>query len=233
MELFVPSVLLLLIAAAVVFFVLPKFGPTVLAILSVGLLAYGLYAHANTFQNEYRLSTWQNSIASYAPYLMVGGLLVVIAIYFLFLSPFGKGNAAATAPEMPEVPTINEMPPANTATNALTGGINSALKGMANVATGAAAATGLAGNKGANRANNKGAAPTMEAAQQAIAAPAAALTGAANAAKNAAKNALAGLTGFANRLTGNGNASKPNAGRPNLPRSNANKGPLGFPLSQV
>jgi hypothetical protein len=220
MELFVPSALLLFIAAAVVFFVLPKFGPTVLAVLSVGLLAFGIYQHASTFQNEYRLSTWQSSMVSFAPYLMVGGLLVVIAVYLLFLSPFGKGNAGATAPEMPEMPTVNEMPPANTATNALTGGINNALKGMANAANGAAAATGMAalGNKGPNRPNNKSAAPNLSAA----AIPGAAITGAAN----AAKNAMAGLAGFANRLTGN--TTKPNTTKPN-----GNRGPLGFPLSQV
>ena len=191
MELFIPSVLVLLLAAAVVFFVFPRFGAPVLAIISVGLLAFGIYQHSKNFGTEYRGSTWQYDIAAYAPFVMVGGVLIVVGFYLLSL--FTGGGAPPTAPE---VPTVAEMPPANTATNAVTAGVNNALKGAANVA----AAVGL-GN--AAKANNKG--------PNALAAPGAAVnaaaTAAANAATNAAnaaKNALAGITGA---LTGN---AKPN-----------------------
>jgi hypothetical protein len=81
---------------------------------------------------------------------MIGGLLLVIAFYLLSLSPLGN----ATAPAMPEMPSIAEMPPANTATNVVTEGVNNALKGISNVTGNVAAAVGLANNKGnANKAN--------------------------------------------------------------------------------
>jgi hypothetical protein len=191
MEFFLPSVLVLLVAAAVVFFVFPRFGATTLAFLSLGLLAFGIYQHVSAFGSEYRLSTWQYDIAGYAPYIMVGGVLAVIAFYLLNLSPLGKANT--TAPALPEAPTVANMPPANTATNAVTAGVNNALKGAAN----AAAAVGL-GN--AVKGNNKGlAAPAVEAANKVANTAVAAV----NKTVNGIGNALAGA---ANAITGN----KPN-----------------------
>jgi hypothetical protein len=217
MELFIPSVLALLLAAAVVFFVLPRFGPAVLAIVALALLGFGVYQHRSLFGSEYRLSTWQLDLVGYAPYIMVGGVLAVIAFYLISLSPLGGTNT--TAPAMPEVPTVAEMPPANTATNAVTAGVNNALK--------AAAAT--VGAVNANKpANNKGL----------LAAPVAAATAAVNGVKNA-------ITGVTNAITGNTkNASKSNntggigaaLGFGNAKPAN-NKGTkvpgLNFPLSQV
>jgi hypothetical protein len=121
MELFFPSVIVLLLAAAVVFFVFPRFGPATLAIISAVLLAFGLYQHYTTFGTEYRFSTWQ--LVSFAPYLMVGGLLLVIAIFLLYTLPVGTANTAPTV----NVPTVEDMPPANTSTNMLTSGINKTL----------------------------------------------------------------------------------------------------------
>lgn len=209
MELFLPSVLILLLAAAVIFFVLPRFGAPVLALISVGLLVYGIYNHMNAFGTEYRFSTWQLGLVSYAPYLMVGGLLVVIAFYLLSMSPWGK--AGTTAPNMPEIPTIAEMPKADTATNVVTSGVNNALKGAKNLFGNAAAAVGI-GNAAKN-ANNKGA---VEAA-----------TETANKMATGLKNTLGNIT---NTLTGNKSNNKSN-------NTNTNKNNTlktgGFPWSQV
>jgi hypothetical protein len=208
MELFIPSVLILLLAAAVIFFVLPRFGAPVLAMISVGLLVYGLYEHMNAFQSEYRLSTWQAGLISYAPYVMVGGLLVVIAFYLISISPFGKPST--TAPNMPEVPTIAEMPKAETATNMVTAGVNNALKGAKNALGNAAAAVGL-GNAAKN-ANNKGNEGTNG------------TTGLANKMKN-----------MFSSMTGNNNNNNNNTNRGN--NNNTNNRPripgINFPLSQV
>ena len=89
------------------------------------------------------------------------------------MSPSGGGNT--TAPVMPNVPTVAEMPPANTATNAVTAGVNNALKAAANVT---------------KNANNKGM----------LAAPVAAATNAVNSAFTGVTNALTGVT---NAITGN------------------------------
>lgn len=214
MELFIPSVLLLLLAAAVIFFVLPKFGPAALAMISVALLVLGIYQHMTAFGSEYKLSTWQYSFTSYAPFIMVGGLLLVIGFYLLTLSPFGRTNAGTTAPVLPEMPSIAEMPNANTATNAVTAGVNNALKGITNVAGNAASAVGLGNaNKGAN---NKGVAAAATGAVNT------AVTGITNAAKNMTAGITNAVTGVANTITGNKGANK-----------SKNVSGLGFPLSQV
>ena len=163
MELFIPSVLALLLAAAIVFFVLPRFGPAVLALVALGLLAFGLYQHRSLFGSEYRLSSWRLDAMAFAPYIMVGVVLLVIVLYLLNMSPLGGGNT--TAPVMPNVPTVAEMPPANTATNAVTAGVNNALKAAANV-------------------SNKGM----------LGAPVAAATNAMNSAFSGVTNAITGVT---------------------------------------
>lgn len=232
MELFIPSVLLLLLAAAVVFFVLPRFGAPTLAIISVALLVYGIYQHMNAFGSEYRLSTWQLGLVSYAPYIMVGGLLVVIAFYLISISPLGAGS---TAPNMPEMPTVNEMPNANSATNMLTAGVNNALKAAAETA----AAVGIG-----KAANNKG-----NANKGVLAAPVAAVANVANAAKEAVTNATAGVVNAVKNAAGAvANVAKPNnkgivanvgaaLGLGNAAKPTNNKGTkvpgINFPISQV
>lgn len=129
MELFLPSVIVLLLAAAVVFFLLPKFGPATLAIVSAVLLVLGLYQHYKTFGTEYRFSTWQ--LVSFSPYFLIGGLLVLLAIFFVYTLSTGT-SAAAEVPTI-EVPTVANMPPANSSTNLVTGAINRTLNNAANL----------------------------------------------------------------------------------------------------
>jgi len=224
MEFFLPSVLLLLLAAAVVFFVFPRFGPTTLAFLSLALLAFGIYQHVSAFGSEYRLSTWQYDIKGFAPYIMMGGVLAVIAFYLLNLSPLGRANT--TAPSLPEAPTVANMPSANTATNAVTAGVNNALKGAAN----AAAAVGLgnaakANNKGAVEAVNKVANTAVAAVNKTVNGITNAITGAANAITgNTNKGANQG--GLANALGLGGNTKPANSKGTRIPG-------LNFPLSQA
>lgn len=130
MELFLPSVIVLLLAAAVVFFLLPKFGPATLAIVSAVLLVFGLYQHYSTFQTEYRFSTWQ--MTAFSPYYLIGGLLTVLAIFFLYTIPVGGGSSEVAVPNV-ELPTVSSMPSANTSTNVLTGAINRSLNSAANL----------------------------------------------------------------------------------------------------
>ena len=83
MEFFLPSILFLLVACGIVFFVIPRFGPLVLAIVSLVLLGLGVYNHYSLFQTEYRLSTWQMGAVAYAPYIMIGALVLSIILYLL------------------------------------------------------------------------------------------------------------------------------------------------------
>ncbi len=230
MELFLPSLLVLLIAAGVVFVALPRFGPATLAVLSLALLVFGVYQHMNTFGTEYRLSTWQLMFSSFTPFLMLGAVLAVIAIYFLFLSPFGAAKTNNTAIEIPN------LPEPETATNAITETINKGLQGL-----------GL-GNKGNNNSRTNVASPNnkknntgegiVQQANQAV-------TKAANQVTNLGKNILAGLKNTVGAVTGQAPAPSPAPTVPNAPKiANNMKRPnlageprvvsgLPFPLSQA
>ena len=129
MEFFLPSILFLLISAAIVFFVIPRFGPLVLAVVSLVLLTIGMYNHYTLFQNEYKASTWQLGLVAFAPYIMIGVVLVMIILYLPYLLPSG---ATSSVPNV-KANTIN-LPPPETATNVITEGVNNAIRAAAPVA---------------------------------------------------------------------------------------------------
>ena len=152
MELFLPGLIVLLISGLFAFFVIPRLGPTILIVVSlIALIAAGIH-HYTFFSSEYALATWQYGLAAYAPWVILLLALVFIfaAISFFFSSPETKKdvlNAVATpmvAAQNAMEKAANTMPPASTATNPITAGVNNALKtlgvaGAGNAAAGAAA----------------------------------------------------------------------------------------------
>jgi hypothetical protein len=138
MEFFLPSILFLLVACGIVFFVIPRFGPLVLAGISLILLILGIYNHYSLFQTEYRLSTWQSGMIGYAPFIMIGALVLAIILYLLYMVPVGggNGNVRPSAPSLS--PAIAEntlrLPPPGTATNGLTEGIGNLMRKAAEAA---------------------------------------------------------------------------------------------------
>ena len=135
MEFFLPSILFLLVACGIVFFVIPRFGPLVLAGISLILLILGIYNHYSLFQTEYRLSTWQSGMIGYAPFIMIGGLVLAIILYLLYLSPVGGANANIRSPAFsPIAENTLRLPPPGTATNGLTEGIGNLMRKAAEAA---------------------------------------------------------------------------------------------------
>jgi hypothetical protein len=137
MEFFLPSILFLLVACGIVFFVIPRFGPLVLAGVSLVLLGLGIYNHYSMFATEYRLSTWQSGMIGYAPFIMIGALVLAILLYLFYLVPAGSNNnntnLAGNRLPTPNRPTIN-LPPPGTATNAITEGIGNMMRKAAEAA---------------------------------------------------------------------------------------------------
>jgi hypothetical protein len=137
MEFFLPGIAALLIAGLIVFLVLPRLGAPVLAALSLALLAYGIYNHMQLFSSEYRYSTWQDRLKFYGPFLMIGGLVLVILMYMGFL--FGtKGPEALPANNLMANATVNSAVNAtvNTANNigsAATEAVTNAVNAVAEV----------------------------------------------------------------------------------------------------
>jgi hypothetical protein len=136
MELFVPGLIVLLVSAFFIFLILPRMGSMVLAIASlVALIAVGVH-HYSQFYTEYRLSTWQNTLTAYAPWVTLGfALIVMVSSIIFFVSgeeTRGKiANAVSTPMEaiqdkVAEAAAV--MPSAASATNAVTAGINNIIK---------------------------------------------------------------------------------------------------------
>ena len=132
MEIFLPGLIILIIAGFYVFLVLPRLGPMVLAVVSLIALILAGINHYSMFYNEYKLSTWQTSLATYTPWVILGLALVtmITSIIFMFSGSSGPAKAANAVPTPMETiqnavsNSFNAMPPANSATNPLTAAIN-------------------------------------------------------------------------------------------------------------
>jgi predicted PurR-regulated permease PerM len=124
MEFFIPSILIFLLAIAVSFVLIPRFTPLIIAILSIGFLAYGVYDHYKMFASEYRLSTWQQSIKIYAPAVMIAA--ICIFIIYSILALFTKGSVPV--PNMPNI----KAPEANSLAEGIVNSFNKATSAITN-----------------------------------------------------------------------------------------------------
>lgn len=149
MELFIPSLLAILIAAGIVMFLLPRLSPVILGVLALVFLVLAAYQHYTFFGSEYQLSTWQLPLVNYGPYLMIGGL--VVFLIFFIINFIGTGQASASAP----LQKINEA--VNRVANQLPTAANNVLR-----AAGIGGPTNTApalSNNTANRQANQGQIP--------------------------------------------------------------------------
>jgi hypothetical protein len=77
MELFIPSLVFLLAAIAVAFFVLPTIAPFMLIAGSAVVLAGALYLHYTRFGvMEYERATWQENLQKYANWVIFAAILL-------------------------------------------------------------------------------------------------------------------------------------------------------------
>lgn len=119
MELFIPSLLAILIAAGIVMFVLPRLSPVILGIVALLFLVLAAYNHYKFFGTEYQLSTWQLPLVNYAPYLLLGGLVLFLILFIINFIGTGSTDVAAPLQKMNEAVNrvANQLPAA--ANNAL------------------------------------------------------------------------------------------------------------------
>jgi len=132
MELFLPGLLVLLISAIFIFMVLPRMGTLVLALVCGLALAGVLIHHYSMFASEYRLSTWQNGLAAYAPMILLGfAILIIISVAISLFT--GKSVTEAIQAPIETIQSginasIQAMPSAASATNPVTSAVNVAIK---------------------------------------------------------------------------------------------------------
>ena len=133
MELFIPSILALVIAAVIVMFVLPRLSSVVLGSLALVFVIIAAYQHYNFFYTEYRQSTWQMPLVEYAPYLLLGGLvlfLIFFSINFIGTNTTAQAAAPLVAMNAAVNRVANQAPTVAGVTNAVTNAANNALKAV-------------------------------------------------------------------------------------------------------
>ena len=127
MELFIPSLLVLLIISLFVFLVIPRMSIPIILFFSMVSLVYVLRNHYYLFYSEYRYSTWQYTLQQYAPYVIV--FVLAVFIFTTVGITTYRGNSVPTS--MPETPSL---PSASSATNVVTSVINSGMKAASDAA---------------------------------------------------------------------------------------------------
>jgi predicted PurR-regulated permease PerM len=122
MEFFLSSVFILIFGAVVSFLLIPKFSPTVVLVIAAALLGFAVYHHMALFKNEYKLSTWQTGLIAYAPFIVLGAMILFILGYI-----FTKYRGG----EVP-VPNAPNMPSATEAANSIVETVNNAKNNIIN-----------------------------------------------------------------------------------------------------
>lgn len=92
MQLFLPSLVALLLGVAIAFFVVPKIAPVMLVGGGAVALLGALYVHWSKFGTmEYERATWQYNLRKYASYIMIAGILLG-AYGFYAMNQAGTGS---------------------------------------------------------------------------------------------------------------------------------------------
>jgi hypothetical protein len=97
MEIMMPSLIALLLAVAVAYFVVPRVAPTILVIVGSVILAWAVYVHSTRFGiTEYERATWMYRLHEYTGLFFFAGIL--LGGYFLF---FRQSGGSMPPMEMP------------------------------------------------------------------------------------------------------------------------------------
>jgi hypothetical protein len=115
MELFIPSLIVLVLGALFLFAVLPKLSPYVLAGLALAMFILGMWQHYTMFPYEYRTSMASDIVQQYSGFIML--LAIIFAGTVTILSVHG-GNAPAEEPSMFELPAISNLTGSKNGNNA-------------------------------------------------------------------------------------------------------------------
>lgn len=146
MQLFIPSVITIVIAAVLAFLVIPRTGALILASISLlAVIAVGIH-HYNLFYSEYMLSTWQNGIGANASFIVLALAIVFIISSILYMF---KGGASTDA-------TGAAAGAVNTVKDAFTAPFEAMTASVEKVANATSATPANTGNVGATGFFNKG-----------------------------------------------------------------------------
>ncbi len=122
MEVFLPSVFIVILALGVVIGIFPRLTPFFLVMIALTLLVLAAYNHYTLFGLDYRIQTWGSSVRSFAPIILIGTVVIFSGGYLLYI--LGQGGAGSAS--LPKNAYSPPSPP-DTATNVVTESIARAM----------------------------------------------------------------------------------------------------------
>jgi hypothetical protein len=120
MELFIPSLVVLVVAAVIVFLLLPNLSPYILGVLAISFLVAGVIQHYSMFPYEYRTSMISEALKQYSGFIMIGAMifgLLVVLMWSFGLAPPAVANVIPAMPSLPAMPAMPAIPGINAPLN--------------------------------------------------------------------------------------------------------------------
>jgi len=106
MELFIPTLVVLVLGALFAFVILPKLSPYVLGCLAIAMFVLGLWQHYSMFPYEYRASMATELLKQYSGFIMLVGVIFAGTVLVLYMHGGNPPAAGEVMPEMPAMPNI-------------------------------------------------------------------------------------------------------------------------------
>lgn len=99
-----PSLVALLLAVAIAFFVLPRFAPVILVSGSAVTLLIALYVHWSKFGTmEYERATWIYNLRQYSSYILVAAILLGAVGFYSMNNSGSPAVASFATPALPQI----------------------------------------------------------------------------------------------------------------------------------
>jgi hypothetical protein len=120
MELFIPSLVVLVVAAVIIFLILPRLSPYILGVLAIAFLVAGVIQHYSMFPYEYRTSMISEALKQYSGFIMIGAMifgLLVVLMWSFGLAPPAVANVIPAMPSLPAMPAMPAIPGINAPLN--------------------------------------------------------------------------------------------------------------------
>jgi len=132
MEWFIPSLLVLVLSAIVLFIFMPRWSPYTLGLLSFGLFFLGVWQHYSMFPYEYKGSSLQSSLQDYAPFVMLSAVIVGGTLAVMLSWGGNPPSVAMVANSIPGVASLTGVPANKGSAAGNNRGSNGSLLGMGN-----------------------------------------------------------------------------------------------------
>jgi len=113
MELFIPSLLVLLVGAIVCFVLMPSWSPYTLGMLSFGLFAIGVFQHYTLFPYEYKLSYLYEMTRDYSSFIMIAAVIIGGMIATMLAFGGNPPSVSDLTSSIPAMPSFSGATPAN------------------------------------------------------------------------------------------------------------------------